>query len=120
MQGLDLAEMNASDMLDVLHYMFEADYTPSSEEEARAKSGIRESIYPTLYKIPYRYALPKDKAPNDGRFGVPDDIDLDVEDEPLPDPFSPKPKTVKPFAPASTFNPDAELPFGGGLDAPLK
>jgi hypothetical protein len=120
MNGLNLAEMDASDMLDVLHYMFETDYTPPSEESARSKSAIRESIYPALYNTPYRYALPKDKTPKDGRFGVPDDIDLDVEDEPLPDPFSPKPKTVKPFTPASTFDPDAKLPFGGALDAPLK
>jgi hypothetical protein len=120
MNGLNLAEMDASDMLDVLHYMFETDHTPPSEESARSKSAIRESIYPALYNTPYRYALPKDKNPSDGRFGVPDDIDLDTEIEPLPDPFSPKPKTVKPFTPASTFDSDAKLPFGSALDAPLK
>jgi len=120
MNGLDLAEMDASDMLDVLHFMFETDYTPPSEESAKSKSAIRESIYPSLYGTPYRYALPKDKNPQDGRFGVPDDIDLDVEDEPLPDPFSPREKVVKPFTPATTFDPDSKLPFGGALDAPLK
>lgn len=122
MNGLDLPEMDAADMLDVLHFMFEADYTPPSEESAKSRSAIRESIYPSLYNMEYRYALPKsnEKLPGDGRFGVPDDLDLDVEDEPLPEPFSPRKREVKPFTPATELRQDEKLPFGTALDAPLK
>lgn len=107
-------------MLDVIHFMFEADYTPTSEEAAKSRSAIRETIYPTLYNVPYRYALPKDNKTSGGGFGPANDIDLDVEDEPLPDPFSPRKREVKPFTPATTFNPDSAAPFGGIIDAPLK
>lgn len=122
MNGLDLPEMDVADMLDVLHFMFETDYTPPSEEAAKSRSAMRESIYPRLYGTEYNYALPKtsERHPGDGRFGAPDDIDLDVEDEPLPEPFSPRKREVKPFTPATEFNPEAKLPFGSSLDAPLK
>lgn len=121
MHGVRLAELEAADMIDVLHYMFETDYTPMSEESARSRSSMRETIYPSLYKYPYHYSLPKDtEHAAHSRSSAYSDIDLDVEDEPLPDPFSPQKKEIKPFTPATDFNPESPNPFGRSLDPPLK
>lgn len=124
MNGLNLLELDAMDMLDVLHYMFETDYTPASEESARARSNIRETIYPNLYNTKYQYALPKNNRANGNYAGGlmtgANDLDLDVEEEPLPEPFSPRKREVKPFIEATRVSPDSPMPFGAAIDSPLK
>ena len=48
-----------SDLLDVLHVMFEDDQLPKTEEDRRARDGIRKSIYVEMYGFPdYTWVLP--------------------------------------------------------------
>ncbi len=117
MSGLRLAEMDASDMLDVLHFFFEDDLRIKSAEEAEAISESRSVIYSSLYGTTYKYGMKKSSRsfsadgsslPDDGYFG--DDIQ----------PFDPSETNVrKPFIPATEFDADSPLPFGRDLDAPL-
>lgn len=47
--------MDMSDMLDVIHYMFEEDIVPAFVENPQeVKSKVRSSIYQTLYERPYK------------------------------------------------------------------
>jgi hypothetical protein len=105
-----------SDMLDVIHFFFEEDSTNvSTAEQAEAKNSIRVSIYRTMYNMEYKYG--SDKSNNN--FSNLDEPFGDDDDMPVPvDPFS-KSNTIKPFVPATDFNPDAAKPFGRVLDAPL-
>lgn len=108
--------MEASDMLDVIHYFFEEDMHVSAEGEAEAKSEVRSIIYSSLYGSTYKYAI-KTKGrsyaadgsnyPSDGLMGE----DLT--------PFDPEQTITKPFIPATDFDAESPLPFGRDLDAPL-
>lgn len=120
MSGISLGELPASDMLDVIHYMFEEDMNVSSAEQAEAKSKTRENLYSSLYNTTYKYAYKSDNSKSNS-FVDPDTIP--VEDGPdLADikPFDPKKEPTKSFVPATDFDPDAVNPFGGTLDAPMK
>jgi hypothetical protein len=121
MSGLRLAEMEASDMCDVLHYFMEEDLSASTAEQAEAKSEARSVIYRTLYGKTYKYAMNKSSSsgsssytadgsslPDGGFYG-----DLDVE------PFDPTRNVQKPYVPPTELNEDSYLPFGKTLDAPL-
>lgn len=57
MSGIQLMEMEGSDMMDVLHFIFEDDFTSASEEHARSRSAIRESLYRDLYGVSYKFKL---------------------------------------------------------------
>lgn len=106
MSGIDLREMEASDMLDVLHYLFEDDLHVGSAEEADAKDKVRISIYESMYNKTYKFANPKSSTDNDYGF---DELDDPVN-------FSPDIQTeTKPYFPPTDFNPDAANPFGGAL-----
>ena len=103
-------------MLDVIHYFFEEDMSPSSAEEAEARSQMRTVIYRNMYHKAYKFTFKSsgksynysdNKMPNDGFYGE----DLA--------PFDPDNQTTKPFVPATEFDPDSPLPFGLDLDAPL-
>jgi hypothetical protein len=121
MSGLRLADMEASDMCDVLHYFMEEDLSASTAEQAEAKSEARSVIYRTLYGKTYKYAMNKSSSgrnssysadgsslPDDGFYG-----DLDIE------PFNPSENVHKSYVPPTELNEESPLPFGKVLDAPL-
>ena len=53
--GLQLASMDASDMLDVLHYFLEDDMNYSTAEQAEARDNSRSAIYEAMYSSSYKY-----------------------------------------------------------------
>jgi hypothetical protein len=112
--------MEASEMVDVLHYYFEEDLSVSTAEQQQARSESRSVVYRTLYGKPYKYATPNSggtsmysadgsKLPDDGFYS-----DLSIFD-----PSEDVKKPVKPFVPATDMDADSPLPFGKVLDAPL-
>lgn len=126
MSGLDLKEMNASDFLDVVHFMFEDDLAVATGEELEAKSSIRTSLYRNMYEREYRNKIQKTNAKTNyggsSNFyadGTPvGDLEDDLSDI---EPFdtSTAKKATKPFIPATDINPSSVLPFGKDIDAPL-
>ena len=112
--GLKLAEMEAVDLLDVLHYFFEEDSARlTTAEQSDAISDLRTSLYQS-YNTSYKYAVKKRSSGQTygGRAYVSDDgSDLT--------PLDPMNQETKPFVPATDFNPDSSNPFGSVLDAPL-
>ena len=114
---MQLSRMEASDMLDVLHYYFEEDMTFTSEEQMKSQSKSRETIYESLYNREYKYKY-VDKSAN-GRTYIEEPLDGVDEDEPPLKPFDPMGGPPKPFIPPTEMNPDAALPFGSVLDAPM-
>jgi hypothetical protein len=103
--------MEASEMLDVVHYYFEADARYSSGEEAEGVSKLRTSLY-GLYEKTYVYAVSSSSRNQSGRTYVNgNDEDL------LPTEFSPQ--QTKSFAPATEVNAESHLPFGPVLDSPV-
>lgn len=103
-------------MLDVIHYLFEDDNHYVSEESAKSRSGLRTSIYRSLYNTTYPY--PYQDAEASGRRAHIDDTELGVS-ESLPEPFNPKKDMpTKGFVPATEFDPDAQTPFSA-LDGPM-
>jgi hypothetical protein len=103
--------MEASEMLDVVHYYFEADARYASGEEAEAVSKLRTSLY-KLYEKPYIYAFKNSSRGQSGRTYVNgNDEDL------LPTEFSPQ--ESKSFTPATKVDAESHLPFGPVLDAPI-
>jgi hypothetical protein len=112
LSGVDLKEMEAIDMLDVLHYLFESDSIVRSQEEFDSKQKVREIIYPMIYNEKYAYNK-QSSTPNY-------DFDsMDFSDEDTN--FSPtKSNSVKPYMPPTDFNADAQNPFGSALrETPL-
>jgi hypothetical protein len=98
-------------MLDVIHYFFEEDLRVESKEALEAISKTREQIYNTLYNRTYKSAV----ASSGTGYNVSDASGQNATA------FStPSADTVKPFVPATQFDPDSSLPFGEKLDSPLK
>jgi hypothetical protein len=110
MNGIRLEELEARDMLDVIHYLFEDSAIAFSAEHFESRNNVRNIVYPSMYGTPYKYG---DKSSNGGDYGF-DDLDEPVN-------FSPDIQTeTKPYFPPTDFNPDAANPFGGALrEAPL-
>lgn len=120
--GLQLAKMPASDMLDVLHYFFEDDSNYSTAEQAKARTGMRTQIYQSLYYTNYKYGLDEDTSNVAGGVSSPTgDLDSFDEDEILDpiNPFAKKNKSAAPYTPPTQLREDAVNPFGEVLDAPL-
>lgn len=113
MSGLRLGEMNSAEMLDVVHVIFEEDYTNvSSAEQVDVKTKVRTILYREFYGKEYTYSSNKtdysDLEPEEGLYDYSDVV-----------PFDPTKAAIKPFVPSTDFDPDAALPFGKTLDAPL-
>lgn len=114
-----LASMEATDMLDAIHYLFEEDVMFVSSEQLAYKDAFRKNIYRELYKSDYIYV-----AKSDDNFGL-DTLEgpLDSVDEPVPgekiNVFSPREKTAKPYVPPTSVSADDAKPFGSILDAPI-
>lgn len=118
MSGLNLREMEASDMIDVIHFLFEDDLNVPSSEVMEARSSIRKTIYESMYGEPYKYEY---KSKNNVSASGKDPFDSDNfygEDLTPFDPSAP-PKPTKPYTPPTDFSEDSALPFGEVLDAPL-
>jgi hypothetical protein len=102
MSNVDLLSLDASDMLDVIHYMFEEDVIVSSEEEEQFKSATREALYDVFYGKTYKYKIKKSSA--NTVFGA----DGEIYDD------------LRPFDPINNSqgneNPTS---FGVGIDGPL-
>lgn len=116
MSGVRLPELTASDMLDVIHFLLEDDLTGVvNQEQSDAKDQIRQQIYSSMYKTEYAYSAKKqtDFSALDDPLGEEDDIPVPV------DPFE-RSGAVKPYTPATDFDPDSLKPFGSLLDAPLR
>jgi len=110
MNGIQLEELEARDMLDVLHYLFEQDTIAYSSEHFESRDNVRSVIYKNMYNIDYKYGS---KSSSNTDYGF-DDLDGPVN-------AGPDIQTeTKPYFPPTNFNPDAANPFGGALrEAPL-
>jgi hypothetical protein len=111
LNGLDLKELEVSDMLDVVHYLFEEDAVISSEAEFETKNNARDIIYETVYERKFAYSSKKKK-----------DFD-EYSSEPFDKDGNYVPSTtnyVKPYIPPTNFDPDASNPYSGVLrETPL-
>jgi hypothetical protein len=107
--GINLVELEASDMLDVLHYFFEDDTYYSTEIAAETKNNLRVQLYESMYKKPYAYAS-KNSRPKSRSF---DDEDGFYED------YLSDTQAVKPYVPPTEFDPSSSNPFGNVLDRPV-
>ena len=121
MNGLDLKEMRAPDMLDVLHYFFEDDMNYASAEQADAKDRTREIIYQDFYGHVYAYSNTQTRANANysaSGQGIVRDFNAADEEEKI-EAFDPMKKPPKPFVPATQVNASSPKPFGSVLDEPL-
>lgn len=105
--GIVLEELDSSDMIDVLHFLFEEDALGPTGEFLEARSSLRTNIYSNMYKKQYKYKVGKSES----------SIPMPPEGEELT-PFDPMNAETKPYVPPTDFNPDSSLPFGGLIDAP--
>jgi hypothetical protein len=109
--------MDATDLLDVLHYYFEVDNNYESGEQAEAVSKMRTALY-GLYNTTYSYGPQTNaNAGAGGRRYVSPGSSMDFDDPIVP--FDPTKAPPKPYVPPTKFNPESSMPFGGVLDAPI-
>ncbi len=99
MHGINLPEMDLSDMLDVIHYFYEEDLNFSSHEQLQMTEKRRVHIYREMYQTEYKYQVS----------GSSDSVT----------PFDPAAGEAKPYIPPTDFDPDSYSPFGSVLDAPI-
>lgn len=115
MNGVKLSSMEMSDMLDVIHYIFEEDLYMSTAEEVDVKSKVRAHIYKSFYNKSYKYTSNSSSSTNKFANG---DSYMDDDLSGL-QPFDPSRQATKPYVPPTEFNEREYLPFGKTLDAPL-
>jgi hypothetical protein len=122
MSNVRLGELSLSDMLDVLHFMFEEDILASSTKEAlEAKEKTRVTLYQEMYGREYGYASNGSGSTFD-QSEIGDELSHDdIGDAPVPVEMEDKTFAIPPkrFIPATTPNTASRLPFGAGIDAPL-
>lgn len=114
--GLNLKEMDASDMLDVIHFFFEDDINYVSGEQADARDRARTILYQNFYEQNYSYSQSNDSSISTSKnFDEP----LVAEDEKIKqfDPLNDKPP--KKFIPPTTGNAKLAKPFGNLIDEPF-
>ena len=115
LNGINLKELEVSDMLDVIHYLFEQDATVSSEAEFETKNSVRDVIYETVYERKFAYSSKKSKDFDNAENSYSSEP-FDKDGNYIPN----KTNYVKPYVPPTNFDPDSENPFGGTLrEAPL-
>ena len=102
-------------MLDVLHFFFEEDLRFTSGEEYEATNSVRSYLYETMYMRPYRYKGDSIRGKSSGGRQY---IDKNASWDNLPSEFNTSSET-KPYIPPTEVNPDAYLPFGSVLEAPI-
>lgn len=116
MSGVNLAELDMSDMVDVLHYMFEEDMRFVSAEQAEAISRSRSMLYRDMYEKEYSYKF------STGIGSVATSIDQPLGHDDTSDirPFdAERQAAVKPYVSPTKVDEDSARPFGTTLDAPL-
>jgi hypothetical protein len=129
MSGVQLASLDADDMVDVLHYMFEEDMHVATVEEVQSISKAREIIYRDLYDRDYKYSITVNSSSSSnnsngymtasGEDYYPED-GLQGEDPIVPfDPDKPPGSVTKGYTPATEVREDWNQPFGLKVDAPL-
>lgn len=118
MSGLRLPAMEATEMLDVMHYLMEED-NHQDRDAAAAQTEARKVLYKELYNREYKYGYVGKGSK---------ETDYDALDDPANgwgefediQPFDPTtPRTVKPYVEPTEFDPDSSDPFGGLLDGPV-
>jgi hypothetical protein len=124
--GLNLREMEMSDMLDVIHYFFEEDMNYSTGEQAEAHGKVRKNLYRSMYNREYRYAAHSMGNGKTTYGGTEADFNSAEFDSSVPTEaeapvsvFNPRASQTKAYTPSTNFNPDAAKPFGEVLDQPL-
>lgn len=111
MSGLRLAEMDMSDMLDVIHVLLEEDYSNAvSKEQVDAKTRVRKVMYKQFYNRNLHY--------EEDDFSVEPPLDSNVDYSDVK-PFEPRKAAAKPYIEPTKFNPEAPMPFGKNIDSPL-
>lgn len=111
-------------MMDVLHFLFEEDFTSVSEEHARSRSAIRDTLYNEMYGVKYSFKLsdPKNRSTSASNsfdyseyesMSASEPVDLRKEE-----PFSPRDNSKKIKFIDSSDMPLVTQSFEG-LDAPL-
>jgi hypothetical protein len=115
MNGVDLKELDASEMLDVIHYFFEEDLKAATKEEIDAKDAIRNIIYEDFYSHKYFLSNTRNKDYASNASG-------DFFEESFKDitPFDPNiKKSSKRYIAPTNFDSNLSKPFGDILDEPL-
>jgi hypothetical protein len=116
--------MEASEMLDVVHFIFEDDSHYVSEESAKSQSAVRKSLYKDMYHREYKYEYKETKKKNTSAPKAYDPADWDIlpEDEAVkpfnPREMQPEQKPTMGQETITQFDPFADNPFSGVLDAP--
>jgi hypothetical protein len=103
---INLGELDASDMCDVLHFFFEEDLRYASPESAEMMTRAREHIYGVMYGVPYNWGI---KSPSSSR-AANSNGDYDYEAESF---------ETKSYVAPTDFNGDSAMPFGSVLDSPI-
>jgi hypothetical protein len=106
MSGVVLGELESSDMLDVIHYIFEDDAKVSSPEEHKTQQSIRKILYKEIYNKEYRYGT---NSNENNPYAAYDGYSDDGEFNNFTPPTS---NEVKPYIPPTNFNPESDNPFG--------
>jgi len=117
MNGLQLSSMECSDMLDVVHYIFEEDYTNIlSGEHVEAKEKVRTILYRDFYNTHYKYASSSKSSYIDDKIASEELTREDISDITA---FDPKKAPVKPYMPPTEVDETLANPFGRVIDSPL-
>lgn len=75
--------MDGSDMLDVIHVLYEDDITPRWEQDIEVKDKIRAQLYRLLYQTEYKYGGNETEGFGSGEIPeMPTDSDLPPEQMP--------------------------------------
>ena len=119
MNGLQLASMEASDMLDVIHYFLEEDFRYSSEYEPIYKDNFRKNIYESMYNKSYKYVSSEESNSQSNDISILDGPEEFSEPEEEIKPFNPREGFTKPYVPPTPLVEDSILPFGSVLYQPL-
>jgi hypothetical protein len=115
MNGIDLKELDASDMIDIIHYLFEEDMKVASKEEMDAISEVRKVVYEEFYSTSYFLAKTSSKYSTPNASG-----NFSEESFETITPFDPNIKNAsKKYIPPTQFDPESVKPFGDILDGPI-
>ena len=119
--GVQLSGMEASDMLDVVHYFLEEDFSAASSEQAEARSRMRTTLYESLYSKEYKYAMSSTRTKSFEANLDPPVNDAYIEPEEPIVPFDPSNQSAKTkgYMPPTPVSDDPVQPFGKVLDSPM-
>jgi hypothetical protein len=99
--------MESSDMLDIIHVLYEDDAIPLHESHSKIKSNVRVMLWRSIYEKEYPYPYVESAGDGGSAGGLPPDEAL------LPSENAPRVR--KPYIPPT--NPDQFA--AAGLDAPM-